>query len=215
MPAAAALPNRPLRKGEATAERILDAAEVLFAERGFEGTTLRDVAGAVGLRNPSLYNHFDSKETLYAAVLERGIRPILEVLSEFITSGGGASSRELVVRIMELLTRHHHLPLLVQQEALAGGQRLSPMLREWIGPAFAHAHEMVEKHPAATRWPAEQIPHLVLAVYHAMLGYFATAPLYSALTGEDLLSNRALENQTAFLRELVEALLPEQNRKDP
>ena len=48
-----------------------------------------------------------------------------------------------------------------------------------------------------------------------MLGYFATAPLYSALTGEDLLSNRALENQTAFLRELVEALLPEQNRKDP
>ena len=72
----AALPvSRPRRKGEETAARILDAAEALFAERGYAGTTLRDVAAAVGIRNPSLYNHFPNKESLYAAVLERGIGP--------------------------------------------------------------------------------------------------------------------------------------------
>ena len=55
-PASFALPTVPLRKGESTAQRILDAAEALFSERGFSGTTLRDVAARVGLRIPSRYN---------------------------------------------------------------------------------------------------------------------------------------------------------------
>ena len=46
----------PTARGERTRERILDAAEEIFAERGFAGATLRDVAAAVGVRNPSLYN---------------------------------------------------------------------------------------------------------------------------------------------------------------
>jgi len=71
------------RKGEVTAERILDAAEALFAERGYAGTSLRDVAARVELRIPSIYNHFPSKDALYAAVLARGIGPVLELLAEF------------------------------------------------------------------------------------------------------------------------------------
>src|SRR5690606_15695429 len=70
--------SAPRRRGEITAARILDAAEALFAERGYAGTTLRDVADAVGLRIPSLYNHFPSKDALYAAVLERGFGPVLD-----------------------------------------------------------------------------------------------------------------------------------------
>ena len=80
--ASSSTPQR--RKGERTAERILDAAEALFAERGYAGATLRDVATEVGLRTPSLYNHFPNKESLYAAVLERGISPVLDVLAEVL-----------------------------------------------------------------------------------------------------------------------------------
>ena len=54
-----------------TAERILDAAESLFAEKGYSATSLGDVADRVGIRSPSLYNHFRNKEALYEAVLER------------------------------------------------------------------------------------------------------------------------------------------------
>jgi DNA-binding transcriptional regulator YbjK len=50
-----------------TRERILDVAEALFAERGFAGTSVRDIAASAGLTAASLYNHFDGKEALYDA----------------------------------------------------------------------------------------------------------------------------------------------------
>ena len=52
-------------------ERILDAATRLFAERGFEATSLQSVADAVGIRKPSLLYHFPSKDELRKAVLEK------------------------------------------------------------------------------------------------------------------------------------------------
>ena len=205
--------TRPRRKGELTRERILDAAEEIFAERGFEGTTLRDVAARVGLRNPSLYNHFDSKDDLYAAVLERGVGPVLKVLSEFVARGT-SDSAVVVQRMMELLADRPNLCRLVQHETLAGGQRLTPLLRDWIVPVLSRGQQMAEQ-SAAVRWPKEEIPLLVLAMYHVVVGYFAMAPLYRDLGGEDLLAPEAVARQTRFLTELVERLFPERERPGP
>jgi AcrR family transcriptional regulator len=212
MAAAAPLPPaRRLRKGEATAARILDAAEGLFAERGYAGTTLRDVAARAGLRIPSLYNHFRSKEALYAAVLARGFGPVLEVLAEFVAAPerrGSESSGVLVERVMDLLARHPTLPRLLLHETAAGGSRLSAVLRDWIAPAFARAQALVESTPTTRPWPAELVPMLVLAMYHAVVGYFAIAPLYRDLTGSDLLAETARARQTELLRRMVDALFP-------
>lgn len=204
--------SRKRRKGARTAERILDAAEELFAEHGFAGTTLRDVAARVGVRNPSLYNHFSNKESLYAAVLERGIGPVLETLSEFVEAGVDSysdSSSKVVERMMELLAEHPNLPRLVVHETLTGGQRLRPLLRRWIAPTFDRGRQMLEANPAASRWQPHQIPLLVLAFYNIVVGYFTIAPLYKDLAGEDLLTREALDRQTRLLGQLVDTLLAE------
>ena len=208
LPSAAGDTDRPRRKGEVTAERILDAAEELFAERGYDGTTLRDVAARVGIRNPSLYNHFDGKESLYAAVLDRGIRPVVELLSEFVDQRENRG--ELVVRVMDVLSRRPNLPRLVMHETISGGQRLTPMLRSWIGPVFARANEMVEAPEGG--WDPELAPHLMLAMYHVVVGYFATAPLYKDLNGENLLAPEALERQSRALVELTTRLFSDRTR---
>jgi AcrR family transcriptional regulator len=50
---------------------IVEAAGRLFGERGYEATRLDDVAAAAGVTKPILYRHFDSKQALYLALLER------------------------------------------------------------------------------------------------------------------------------------------------
>ena len=205
-----AAPRR--RKGERTAERILDAAEALFAEHGYAGTALRDVATEVGLRTPSLYNHFSSKESLYAAVLERGIRPVFEVLSQVVEAPEKADRdvRQVVERAMELVARHPNVPRLIQHETLSGGRRLTPMLRAWIQPVFERAQEMVETSSPATRWGRDQVPLLALAMYHVFAGYFTIAPLYRDMNGQDLLTEEALKKQARFFADLVALLFADE-----
>ena len=57
----------------------MDAAVQLFSEYGYSGTTMRDIAKAVGLLPGSLYTHIDSKETLLFEVVESGIQKFLEI----------------------------------------------------------------------------------------------------------------------------------------
>jgi AcrR family transcriptional regulator len=59
----------PNSDGQRTRQAILDAALGLFADKGYFGTSLRDVAGAVGVRESALYNYFPSKEALFEALL--------------------------------------------------------------------------------------------------------------------------------------------------
>ena len=57
-------------------EQLLDAAAVLFVEKGFSGTSTRDIAKATGMLPGSLYYHFPSKEDLLVAVFEEGVQRI-------------------------------------------------------------------------------------------------------------------------------------------
>ena len=203
-------PGRPPgSKGELTAERILDAAEVLFAEKGYAGTTLRDVAASVGIRIPSLYNHFPSKDSLYVAVLERVTGPVVELLSGLVAPPPESDDRDtqrVIEEIMDLLSKQPTLPRLLQHETLTGGQRLTPMLRTAFAPIFSKASEVVAAREDTGRWQPEQIPLLVLALYHIVAGYFAVAPLYQNLNGVDLMTPEARALQTRFVAQVADAL---------
>lgn len=66
-------------------DRILDAAEDLFRERGFQAVTLTDVAREVGIRKPSLYYHFpEGKEQLFVAVQSRMFQRIGDQLQQVV-----------------------------------------------------------------------------------------------------------------------------------
>ncbi len=75
-----ALPGRNERRKARTRASLLDAARTLFAERGFEHTTIADITDTADLGVGSFYNHFDSKEDLLAALLEQALSEQLAAL---------------------------------------------------------------------------------------------------------------------------------------
>ena len=65
-----------------THERCLVAASVAFAQCGFEGTSLRDIASSVGISSAAVLHHFESKKRLYGAVLDRLTRSLEAYVSQ-------------------------------------------------------------------------------------------------------------------------------------
>jgi AcrR family transcriptional regulator len=60
--------------------KVLDEAARLFRTKGFEGTSVRDIARAVGMLPGSLYCHFETKEALLVAVYVKGVQQITEAV---------------------------------------------------------------------------------------------------------------------------------------
>ena len=79
-------------------DQILDAAAHLFVERGYAATSTRAIADEVGIRQASLYYHFDSKERILEVLLMRTVRPSA-LVSDLMT----ASSAEATARLYALV----------------------------------------------------------------------------------------------------------------
>lgn len=84
---------------EGTRQRILDAATELFEQRGFAGTSIRDLAIRAGMTKAALYYHFPSKEEVLQALLA----PFLDDIDRIVaaTAVGQWSRAELVTRLVE------------------------------------------------------------------------------------------------------------------
>lgn len=66
-----------------TRTRILDAALERFAQQGYAGTSIRQIAGDVGVQQSAIYNHFAGKEAIFDALMaENGSGPLLEMIQD-------------------------------------------------------------------------------------------------------------------------------------
>ncbi len=190
-----------------TPARILDAAEALFAERGFAGTAVRDIAARCDLNAASLYNHFENKQALYEAVLERGLRPLLELLARSASGGSGPLPVDRILTdVMAHLSRTPHVPRLILLEAASGGSHLAGLAQRWMRPLVAQAVATAKREDRGD-FDESEFPLLITAWMNLIFGPFALAPLLAELFDEDPLSPAALERQTLFLRRLAARLM--------
>jgi len=69
-------------------EQLIETARTLFAERGFDGASVEELAARAEVSKPVVYEHFGGKEGLYAVVVDREVRTLLAMVQEALTSGG-------------------------------------------------------------------------------------------------------------------------------
>ncbi|MET9378363.1 TetR/AcrR family transcriptional regulator [Streptomyces sp. NPDC059875] len=85
--------NKPRRgrrvrmTGAERREQLLDIGRTLFAEKGFEGTSVEEIAAKAGVSKPVVYEHFGGKEGLYAVVVDREMRQLLDMVTGALTAG--------------------------------------------------------------------------------------------------------------------------------
>ncbi len=105
---------------QATAEKILDAAERLFATKGFSATTIKMIAAESQQNSALIYYYYDSKATLYRHVLERVVGRISAEASGRINKD--SEPENVVTAVVEsqvaVLTANPHLPVLLARELI-------------------------------------------------------------------------------------------------
>jgi AcrR family transcriptional regulator len=100
-------------------DELLGIAAVLFAERGFRNTTVRDIADAAGILSGSLYHHFDSKEAMVDELLDTFQQQLFDTFEGIVASDRGPRAKlEAVVRVsFEAIDQHHSEVAIFQNDA--------------------------------------------------------------------------------------------------
>ena len=167
------------RDAEATREALLTAATALFAERGYDGTTVDAIAAAARVNKAMINYHFSGKRGLYTAILQRDFGWALTQLSQL--SGEPARADAKLARFVaifgELHQRRPGFSAMMLREAMSGGRGLDPTLLPDIRRIFEAVQSIVAQgvHEGTFR---EVDP---LFMHHTVVGslafFFAAKPL--------------------------------------
>jgi AcrR family transcriptional regulator len=200
-----------------TREVILDTAERLFAVHGVDSVALRDLAREMNLTAPSLYNHFPSKQALYDAVLDRGLRPILEAIAEAWHPGALRleQMRATIDKLTTHLATHPHLARLVQRALLDQTDSVQKLLRRWLTPLYVEGIAVVRETAVDAGWLPDEVTHLTLVLFGIVFAYFTNAAaLQSFVAGGDPMSPEALAVQRRVIEKTIYRLLGPQARAE-
>lgn len=140
-------------RGDTAREDLLDAAQRVFAERGFEAAGLREITGRAGVAHGMIRHHFGSKEGLWRAVADRAVDRYQAALAPYAASAGQqpgdvpAATRAAVRAFLDANAEHPDLLRLTLHEAVHGGARLDYLLQRYqpvsalMAPLFRQAQQ--------------------------------------------------------------------------
>ncbi|HZU28743.1 MAG TPA: TetR/AcrR family transcriptional regulator [Bryobacteraceae bacterium] len=171
-----------------TRDRILDAAEELFAHQGFDATSLREITSAAGVNLAAVNYHFQSKEALLKAVVGRRLTPLnerrLSLLDEIERTGQLTLETIFEALIVPVLELHAHAPNFVPimgRVYTAPGALVELVIREHMKPVSERFVPVLQRalphlSPIELMW---RIQFTIGAVSHVMAG----SPLIRAISG--------------------------------
>lgn len=188
------------------AQRILQSADALFCDRGFDGTSIRDVAQAAGVNKALVFYYFDSKDRLFEQVVSRYYDEQRRVLIDAMdpTASLPDQIHELLDRYLDFITEHHRYARLIQHQVASGGrqdgaigQGLTELL-EWMVGALG---------PRAAAEGPRAAKHVYMTLSGAVINYFTYGPLMAEAWGGDPLGPTQLAERRAHIHWLADVLL--------
>ena len=133
--------------GTIPTEALLDAALDAFAERGYDGTSIRELARSLGVSHNLIPQRIGSKERLWYASVDRGFGVLADALADARDASSEAGDAErlraLVARFIEANALRPALLRIIVQEASAPGPRLDHIFTTYIEPVARFGEEVL------------------------------------------------------------------------
>lgn len=183
---------------------IVDAAIRLFAEKGFRGTTTRELAAAVGVSEPVLYQHFETKRDLYNAIIDVKSKDTPQRLDEALAPFSDArDDRGFFQALATLIVRWHHEESNVQRlfffSALEGHELADLFFERNTECFMSRVAGYIERRGSEGAFRVVQ-PHFAAAAFANMVVHHAVS--------QTLFRDRlAIENGDAMVETMVDIFL--------
>lgn len=202
-------PGEPPRSTKA---RILNAAEDVFAQRGFGGASTREIAARAQVNISSLHYHWASKETLYVAVFRNVFERIMDRLESTITPLLGhdaprGEQRDVVDRVMrelfDFLAAQPTIPRLLLRRIVDAEALDHDLERGVLGPAWEHFRAWTRR--ASLDDAAARL--FMLTMHSVVMVYALDSAPYRTVLGGSLREVRLRDALRVHVAELAHALL--------
>lgn len=191
-------------------EKLLDAAEELFALRGLGGVGLAEVAERAGLGKASLFHHFPSKAQLYCAVMARVLTTLDDALVRALADGGSPVTRldRWVDTVIDVLDENRAYPrllvrVLVEDDelpyGLAEGKEAADAVRRIGTTAVRLLHEGM----AVGEFRRASAGHVLQSIIGATVHPLATGRFGEELVGGSLFDPAQLARRKQVVKELL------------
>lgn len=191
-------------------EKILDTAERLFAQRGYAGVGLREVAEGVGLGKSSLFHHFKNKPELYAAVCARILTRIESRLARVLAQGGTPVVRleRLLDELVEVLAGHPNdarllLRALFEDDDLAGDTAEELVAHESLERIILAMTALFREGMSVGQLRAANVQHLLLTVIGQIVFPFASGDFGREVLGKDVFDPTEVARRKQEVRDLL------------
>jgi TetR/AcrR family transcriptional regulator len=180
--------------------RILDAAEALFAERGYGAASTREIAERAAIGKRMLFYYFASKEAVYRAVLERVVTGMVGIHQRFRAEPGPIGLADAMEGITLFAAANLSALRVLTREIMDGGPYVAELARTHLAPLFAAGTAEVARNMERGIFRHGDPMHVLINVAGITLYYFQMRPLLEQVWDRDPLAPATLAERAAAVR---------------
>lgn len=207
--------RRTKKDDSGTRDRILQAADELFGELGYDAASTRLIAERCAVNKALIHYHFSSKQALFDVVLDRYYARLQRALAPLLLGDAEPSDRFLlgIDGYMDFLAANPSFCRLVQREVV--GERHLGRIIERIVPMFQVGERALHHTYPASVSGSLAARELLLSFFGMIVSTFTYSPAITGLISDDSLSPANLERRKRHIRRMAELVLRELEASEP
>ena len=193
-----------------TENRIIDAAEKLFYQKGKAGTSMQEIADEAGINRTLLNYYFRSKDLLFEAVFKKALGKLVPGLVKMLNSDMTFTEylRDMTGLIIDIMLENPQIPIFVLQELSSNPERMPRLVKE-LGINPEVAIEKIKKDKNFNNIPDVDPRQVILNVISLCIFPFAARPVVTGILymDNDKAYIEAMKERKKILPKMIYSML--------